>query len=438
MSVWSKEVVFTTDVAFPAPENMKVSDVEPHSAVVSWEAKRAKRFNLRYKNLDASALSIIMLKADDVWGDGTGYQMLLDADATAYGDVIPAIDSGIGYLDDAGVYAQFEYKIPENADGELTTSNIVLDDSVTIMIPPGTYDWCITNPTPGDRLWIASSNGSIAGRADDYVFEPAKIYKFHTYMGNNGNDAVELTVTDNPSAVIGGDTDWTIVNNVTTPYSLTGLDAACIYAVQVQCVYDDGMSQWSFTTFVTPEENPVPFNVDVTEGHTSAYIAWKGFGDSYNVKYREEGTEDWTTVNTTEKSISITGLDPVTTYEYQIQSVKGVETSDWTTLDTFTTLSQKFAGDVNDDARFSIADVTMAVNLIKAGGYDAAADLNGDNVVDENDLDNLVNVKILDIQLVAPVVSVKKHQAPKGTPTQMCKSKKVMLIDKKVVKEEQE
>ena len=31
----------------------------------------------------------ITLSVGDVWGDGSGYQMLLDADATAYGTIIP-------------------------------------------------------------------------------------------------------------------------------------------------------------------------------------------------------------------------------------------------------------------------------------------------------------------------------------------------------------
>ena len=34
----------------------------------------------------------VILTVGDVWGDGSGYQMLLDADANTYGSVIP--DSG--------------------------------------------------------------------------------------------------------------------------------------------------------------------------------------------------------------------------------------------------------------------------------------------------------------------------------------------------------
>ncbi|MCR5067920.1 MAG: DUF2436 domain-containing protein [Erysipelotrichaceae bacterium] len=136
----------------------------------------------------------VTLTADDVWGDGSGYQMLIDADGTAYGDIIPT-NGGLTTSGDASaaVYAEFEYKIPANADGSLTTSNIILDNSVTIEIPAGTYDYCITNPTPGDRVWIASDNGAAGGRADDFVFEAGKEYEFVVSL-HGSNDGVELTV----------------------------------------------------------------------------------------------------------------------------------------------------------------------------------------------------------------------------------------------------
>ncbi len=136
----------------------------------------------------------VTLTAEDVWGDGSGYQMLLDADANAFGSIIP--ESGAlttGGDVDATVYAEFEYKIPENADGALNTSNILIDQSVTILIPAGTYDWCITNPTPEDRVWIASSNGNVGGRADDFEFAEGLEYEFTVSLGGT-NDQVNLEI----------------------------------------------------------------------------------------------------------------------------------------------------------------------------------------------------------------------------------------------------
>ncbi len=143
----------------------------------------------------------VTLSVGDVWGDGSGYQMLLDADATAYGTIIPATGPlTTGGDASAATYAEFEYKIPENADGALTTSNIVINNTVTILIPAGVYDFCITNPTPGDRMWIASENGNVGGRADDFEFVSGATYIFTVTLGGE-NDRVDLEIID-PNAPV--------------------------------------------------------------------------------------------------------------------------------------------------------------------------------------------------------------------------------------------
>jgi uncharacterized protein YjdB len=165
----------------------------------------------RYRDPSATTATI-SLTVGDVWGDGSGYQMLLDADATAFGNEIPAqgplTQSGNA---PAGLYDAFEYKIPVNADGSTTTSNIVINNTVTIEVPAGTYDWCIANPTPGDRIWIASAQGNIGGRADDYEFEAGYTYNFTVYLlGQNDATDVEIipgggetpVITDSPTPVI--------------------------------------------------------------------------------------------------------------------------------------------------------------------------------------------------------------------------------------------
>ena len=148
----------------------------------------------------ANAQVTVILEAHDVWSDGSGYQLLLDADHNTYGTTIPT-SGGLTSSGDAtsAVYAEFEYKVPVNADGSMTTQNIVYDGSDTITIPAGTYDYCITNPTPNDRIWIASDQGPQPGRADDFVFENGKTYHFVISRFGN-NDGVTLTVTLNPTS----------------------------------------------------------------------------------------------------------------------------------------------------------------------------------------------------------------------------------------------
>ena len=165
----------------------------------------------RYRDPSATTATI-SLTVGDVWGDGSGYQMLLDADATAFGNEIPAQGPLTQGGDaPAGLYDAFEYKIPVNADGSTTTSNIVINNTITIEVPAGTYDWCIANPTPGDRIWIASAQGNIGGRADDYEFEAGYTYNFTVYLlGQNDATDVEIipgggetpVITDSPTPVI--------------------------------------------------------------------------------------------------------------------------------------------------------------------------------------------------------------------------------------------
>ena len=95
----------------------------------------------------------------------------------------------------AGLYDAFEYKIPVNADGSTTTSNVVVNNTVTIQVPAGTYDWCLTNPTPGDRIWIASSQGNVGGRANDYEFEAGYTYNFTVYLLGQ-NDATDVEIIE--------------------------------------------------------------------------------------------------------------------------------------------------------------------------------------------------------------------------------------------------
>ena len=138
----------------------------------------------------------VTLTAGDVWGDGSGYQLLIDADATAYGTVIPESGPLTTSGDaSAATYAEFEYKIPENADGSLTTENMVNSASVTIEIPAGTCDWVVTNPTAGDRMWIAGN-----GRYDDYEFEAGKSYEFVVELKGSGDNVTVIIDGEAPPA----------------------------------------------------------------------------------------------------------------------------------------------------------------------------------------------------------------------------------------------
>ena len=257
---------FTTASATSTPTDLAATDVKATSATLDWAGSQ-ESYNLQYREalpIDPTAPATIIFTVDDVWGDGSGYQMLLDADATAYGTIIPET-GGLTTSGDASAatYAEFEYKIPENADGALATENIVIDNSITIQIPAGTYDWCITNPTVGDRVWIAGGNGNVGGRQNDYVFEAGKTYEFHVYLGGS-NDATDVTITRPMS-------EWTVVENVTAPYEFTGLTPESYYEWQVQGILSDGTTEWSeLSSFTTPEITTIPVTIS-SVGYSTLY-----------------------------------------------------------------------------------------------------------------------------------------------------------------------
>lgn len=144
---------------------------------------------------NGNGAATIILSAGDVWNDGTGYQLLLDQTHSLYGTTIPETGAlSENCSGNESIYAKFSHKIPSNADGNCSTSHVVVNNSVSITIPAGTYDWCITNPTPDDRIWIASSNGNVGGRQDDYEFEAGNTYKFVPSMFGE-HDGVDVTIT---------------------------------------------------------------------------------------------------------------------------------------------------------------------------------------------------------------------------------------------------
>ena len=224
----------------------------------------------------------VTLTAGNVWDDGTGYQMLLDADATAYGTIIPET-GGLSTSGDvpAETYAEFEYKIPENADGALATTNIVMNSSVTITIPAGTYDWCITNPTPDDRVWIASSNGTVGGRADDFEFVSGVAYEFVVSLGGQ-NDQVDLVV-DDPTAPA-------LPTNVNvTPTATTG-DVAWTPGENNE-TWNLRWRPWTDPALLNPDWNMNVDNYQDIVGDFMIYDA-DGDGENWGLAYADDANYD--------------------------------------------------------------------------------------------------------------------------------------------------
>ena len=252
------------------PMDLSATAITANTATISWTGY-GDSYNLRYSQ--GGGVKVTLYVPNDIWDDESGYQMLLDKDHDTYGSVIPE-QGGLTSSGDASVdtYAQFEYKIPTAADGILTTDNVVDgtdgNKSVTITIVAGIYDWCITNPSPDDRVWIASENGNGGGRQDDFVCEAGKHYTFTvTYDDSNNTDCVNMEVEDDASTESGDVTNITGITN--TSYTLSDLTALTDYTIYVQSVKGNKTSEWSSTFFTTTDESSIGL---VDDGDNTAVI----------------------------------------------------------------------------------------------------------------------------------------------------------------------
>lgn len=169
----------------------------------------------------------ITLTVNIDWGDGTGYQILLDSDHEAYGlQFMP------GYGIQPETYSEYEYKLPANATGNLEDGAWVnTGETVSIEIPAGTYDYVVANPSLSEGelvIYIASGDDSYG---DDFTFAAGAEYVF-TLSQNGYYDLctrtmvapVDLSITGISSPISGTnlaqeDVTVTIANNGTEAVS---------------------------------------------------------------------------------------------------------------------------------------------------------------------------------------------------------------------------
>ncbi|MEG1560189.1 MAG: DUF2436 domain-containing protein [Clostridia bacterium] len=134
----------------------------------------------------APGKAMIKLSVGNLSMDGTGYRIFLDSTHSLYGMTMPVVGSLTSGGDvPASIYDQFTYKIPGNADGVLRTENIAGNNKpIYIIVDAEIYDFCITNPTAGARIWIVNSAGEAFGRCDNFVVDKGYIYDFCVLLRN--------------------------------------------------------------------------------------------------------------------------------------------------------------------------------------------------------------------------------------------------------------
>lgn len=136
-------------------------------------------------------LATIVLNYNNGWMDNSGYVILLDSTATAYGPVIPA-HGEFSYLGDISM-APFDYVLPAGFNGSTASTSVLVTGTATIQIPAGVYDFCVANPKQNQRVCIADYGGD-GGRHDNYEFVAGATYTFSVNC-EGGTDMVTIRVS---------------------------------------------------------------------------------------------------------------------------------------------------------------------------------------------------------------------------------------------------
>ncbi len=225
--------------------------------------------------------AVITLDVRFDWGDGSGYQILLDADHNAYDSLIPDYSTNLLSEGEAGsLYAAFEYKMPETASGSLTEGFFTGAGRWSMEVPAGVYDYVVANPTPGSGIWVA--NG-MDGRGNDFHFEAGYEYIFRiTRQLVNGNvrDFCERRV---PSPID------LAVSAILSPLSGTGLDDNTAVVARISNEGLDTVSSFLLRYSIdggSPVEEPVEQTLapEETIEHTFAVRADFSELRSYNLQ----------------------------------------------------------------------------------------------------------------------------------------------------------
>ena len=333
-SQWTESVNFTTSDGLDVPTELAVNDVTYNSAVASWEGSQ-EAYNLRYRKAYTADVKFFegFEEGLDAWTlvntDGDNYNWQIINPETAFSNatipnyegsycvmsrsyvggaitpdqwmISPQIEDLGGllryYIMDDGGYPETYRIYVSTTDTEIASFTEVTDD----LQSPSSSTW--TERTV-DLSAYAGQAGYIAFRHynctdQDFMFI----------------DAIGIYANEVPAG------EWTVVENVTSPFTIEGLDPETEYEVEVQGIFGENTTEWTapvnFTTLEAPAkayyligtfnewdpENMIPF-VEEDGVFTLTY----NFGGEFKIK--DEAGNWWGGgVTLTEENPSVTLVD---------------------------------------------------------------------------------------------------------------------------------
>ena len=252
-SSWTPIYPFTTPDPFTVPTEL-IAEASCDNAELSWNGA-SETHDLQYEDISNAPVTIIVNNTINPhsYQYPPGFQLILDADHNTYGtSIINPNAWGLKYT--AGNFDELEYTIPETASCNYSPYSgcALFEGRDTITIPPGVYDYAI--------LYLYNGGHRFLNFQDNFEFEPGKTYEFTIYDQDN-NYHVSSTITEHENV-------WTLVEDITNPYTFLDLLHETTYAWRVRGSNVDGYNdtEWSeaatFTTLGCYTKDINPYTTD--------------------------------------------------------------------------------------------------------------------------------------------------------------------------------
>ena len=180
-SVWGGKYK-QSDAALTGLQKARLQKMQEQSAMLRTGKPVAHAPVMKIREIGPAAVADgnarVTLDVQMDWGDGTGYQLLLDADHDTYGTAFlyPSESGAQAMRIDTESYGEFEYKLPSDAvpesNGE-TGGCVMFGEREAVEFPAGTYDFVVGNPDPlGGQVYVAGGESY----GDDYQFNAGTEY----------------------------------------------------------------------------------------------------------------------------------------------------------------------------------------------------------------------------------------------------------------------
>jgi hypothetical protein len=270
-SQWTESTIFTTTDGLDVPTNLAISEITHNSAVATWEGSQ-ESYNLRYRTPAKADVNFFegFENGLDAWTlvntDGDNYNwQVIDPETAFTNGSLPRFEGTYcvmsrSYSGSALTPDQWMIS-PEIEDLGGMLRYYVMDDGANyqetyrIYVSTGSTDIADFVPvtedilTPNSAAWTeqAVDLSAYAGQSGRIAFRHYNC----TDQDFMFIDAIGIYTNEIPAG------EWTVLEGVTSPADIEGLDPETEYEVQVQGILGQNTTDWTESVLFTTLEAPV-------------------------------------------------------------------------------------------------------------------------------------------------------------------------------------